>query len=154
MRKKLSALFKDALLSGCTPQRMSRSCCLGVYIAFSPFPGAHTLIMLICNFLFKLHFPTLLIATSLNNPWTIIPFYTFDYTFGYWFVHSLMGWHPSWVLSFAKIFGTGNICIWSFLIGGNILGMAFALASYPLVTQLFTRLASQFAHEENTSIKP
>jgi uncharacterized protein (DUF2062 family) len=148
MRKKLSALFKNALLSGCTPRRLSHSCCLGLYIALSPFPGGHTIIMFACNYLFKLHFPTLFIATSINNPWTMIPFYTFDYAFGYWFVHSFMGWSPSWDLSLAKIFGTGKICIWSFLIGGNILGIIFALASYPLFMFAFTRLSAKLTHEE------
>jgi uncharacterized protein (DUF2062 family) len=153
MRKRLSALFKNALLSGCTPQRLSRSCCLGLYIAFSPFPGVHTIIMLTCNYFFNLHFPTLLIATSINNPWTMVPFYTFDYAFGYWFVHSLIGWQPSWVFSLSKIFGTGKICIWSFLIGGNILGILVAFMSYPLFTRLFSHLASRLNTNENMSSK-
>ncbi|MFA6263513.1 MAG: DUF2062 domain-containing protein [Candidatus Babeliales bacterium] len=153
MRKKISAFFQNALLSGCTPQRLTLSCCLGLYIAFSPFPGVHTIIMLACNYFFNLHFPTLLIATSINNPWTMIPFYLFDYNFGYWFVHSLMGWQPSLVFSLTKIFGSTKICIWSFLIGGNVAGIAVALVSYPLLLWFFTRLASHFNNNENMSMK-
>lgn len=152
MRKRFHAFIKSALLSGCTPQRLSRSSCLGLYIAFSPFPGGHTIIMFLSNYFFKLHFPTLFITTSINNPWTMIPFYSCDYAFGYWFVHSFMGWNPSWVISLTKVFGTGKICIWSFLIGGNILGIVIALVSYPLCKTIFTRLASKLINEEKADI--
>jgi uncharacterized protein (DUF2062 family) len=143
--KKISALFTDALVSGCTPQRLSRSWCVGLYIAFSPFPGLHTVMMFACKYLFDLHFPTLFIATSINNPWTMAPFYYFDYECGYWIIHSLLGLNPSWVISLAKIFGTGKICIWSFFIGGNVLGICSAFIGYPITTYLFSRLASRIA---------
>jgi uncharacterized protein (DUF2062 family) len=151
MRKRIRAFFKNALLSGATPQRLSLSCCSGLYIAFSPFPGVHTILMFVFNYFLKLHFPTLLVITSINNPWTMIPFYTFDYAFGYWVTHSLMGWTPSWILSLTKIFGTGKICIWSFLIGGNILGIIAAFSSYPLFIWLFTRLSSHIGNNKKMS---
>jgi hypothetical protein len=63
-----------------------------------------------------------------------------------------MGWNPSWVISLTKVFGTGKICIWSFLIGGNILGIVIALVSYPLCKTIFTRLASKLINEEKADI--
>lgn len=134
-------VFTQALVSGTTPERLTRSFCIGLYIAFSPYPGMHSMMMIASKYIWDLHFPTLFIATSINNPWTMIPFFTFDYAFGYWLLHSLLGWTPSWTLSLAKLFGSAKICVWSFLIGGNVLGIISAIISYPLVSRIFSRLA-------------
>ncbi len=139
---KLKETVKKALQGGADHNQLTRSFCIGVYVAFSPFPGAHTLMMIAFKYLFNLHFPTLFIATSINNPWTMIPFFSGDYIFGYWLVHTVLGWHPSWLLSFEKLFGSTSICIWSFLIGGNILGIIAALACYPVAKKIFGRIAA------------
>src|SRR3989338_2766075 len=103
--------------------------------------------MLAFKWFFGLNFPILFIATSFNNPWTMIPFFSFDYIFGYWVTHSLFGLNPSWILSLEKIFGSGKICIWSFIIGGNVLGIVAALASYPYAKLFFTK----FLHQQQFS---
>lgn len=137
---KIKEILRKALLDGMTPEGLAKSASAGVYIAFSPFPGAHTIMMIIAKWLFKLHFPTLFIFTSINNPWTMIPFFSLDYAFGYWLVHKLIGWEPTWSISLAKIFGSGSVCLWSFFIGGNILGIVGALLSYPLLRLFFQRM--------------
>lgn len=139
-KEKLKELFKKALGSGSSPHRLALSCAWGLYIAFSPFPGAHTVMMFMVKWFFDVHFPLLFLVTSVNNPWTMIPFFTGDYLFGYWFVHSLLGCEPAWQISLAKIFGSGSICIWSFLIGGNLLGIGAALICYPLMLFIFKRM--------------
>ncbi|MFH1461596.1 MAG: DUF2062 domain-containing protein [bacterium] len=131
--KKIKNTLKNALTQGWSVEKLTLSFCLGIYIAFSPFPGVHTIMMFIAKWLFKINFPILFIATSINNPWTMIPFYTFDYTFGYWFLHKFIGFNPGWSIPLAKIFGSGKICVWSFFIGGNLLGIGIALLSYPFV---------------------
>jgi len=143
-RKKdmIVAAFKKALKSGSSSKQLALSFCIGLYVAFSPFPGVHTVIMLTFNWLFRLNLPVLFIATSINNPWTMVPFYSFDYFFGYWLVHDFLGWQPKLVFSFARIFGSKGICLWSFLIGGNILGIVAGLICYPFVKIGFEKLAS------------
>jgi uncharacterized protein (DUF2062 family) len=136
-----AAVVRSAIVSGCGVERLTRSFCVGLYIAFSPFPGLHFVMMLISKYLFDLHFPTLFIATSINNPWTLLPFYTGDYVFGYWFVHKLLGLHPTWSISLVRLFGSGSICVWSFLIGGNVLGLLAAFIGYPMMRMLFKRFA-------------
>ena len=139
--KALKDVFARAILSGCGSDRLTRSFCIGLYIAFSPFPGVHAVIMIASKYFFNLHFPTLFIATSINNPWTMIPFYSFDYAFGYWLVHSLLGWEPSWVISLERLFGSGQICLWSFFLGGNVIGLIAALVGYPIMKIIFKRFA-------------
>lgn len=137
---KIKEILQKALLGGVSARNLALSASVGVYIAFSPFPGLHTLMMLAATWLFRLHFPTLFIFSSINNPWTMIPFFSLDYFFGHWLVHSCMGWEPSWVISLAKVFGEGSICLWSFLIGGNVLGIIAGVLSYPPLLLFFKQV--------------
>lgn len=77
----------------------------------------------------------------------MIPFFSFDYAFGYWFLHSLLGIEPSWSLSLANLFGSGKICVWSFLVGGNVLGILAGLISYPIMHRIFAHLAIALSHD-------
>ncbi len=132
--------------TGSSPHRLALSCSVGFYIAFSPFPGAHTIIMIFAKWLLNLHFPLLFLTTSFNNPWTMIPFYSGGYLFGYWLIHVVLDLHPRWTVSLAKILGSGRICLWSFLIGGNVLGLISACISYPLFKRVFTKMIAKRAH--------
>ena len=147
--KKTKQFFSNALNSNSSPKKLAASFALGVFIAFSPFPGGHTIMVFLAHWLFKLNFPVLFFATSINNPWTIIPFYAFDYSFGHWFVHSFLGWSPSWVISLEKIFGSGKICLWSFFIGGHVLGIIGGLLSYPIMLRVFQAGAARRAKSED-----
>ena len=90
-KAKIKELLKKGLSSNPSPHKLAFSFCIGIYVAFSPFPGGHTIMMLAFKWFFGLNFPILFIATSFNNPWTMIPFFSFDYIFGYWVTHSLFG---------------------------------------------------------------
>lgn len=138
-KKKLRELLGKAVHEGWTATQLAKSVAVGLYVAMCPFPGAHTVLMLAFKWLFRLNLPVLFIAASVNNPWTMIPLYSFDYAFGYWLVHQVIGWTPAWNISLHKIFGTGSICVWSFLIGGNILGLLAAGIGYPLARVIFGR---------------
>ena len=138
IKKKLKKVILDAITSNSSPQKLSQSFCVGIYIAFSPFPGMHTIMMFAAQSLFRLNFPIMFFSTSFNNPWTIIPFFAFDYYFGHWLLHSFFKWNPGLNISLEKIFGSGKICIISFLAGGNILGIACACLSYPIMLYMFS----------------
>jgi uncharacterized protein len=139
-KKRLQELFNKALHEGWTAPQLAKSVAIGLYIAFCPFPGAHMLLMLGLTWLLRLNFPTLFIVASINNPWTMIPMYSCDYACGYWLVHGVFGLNPALSISLHKIFGTGSICIWSFLAGGNFLGVLAAAISYPMFRIIFARV--------------
>lgn len=141
--EKIKSSIKNAFTQGWTVEKLTLSSCIGIYIAFSPFPGGHTIIMLLARWLFNINFPILFITSSINNPWTMVPFFTLDYFFGYWLIHTFLGINPGWSISLAKIFGSGEICVWSFLIGGNILGIIVAFLSYPFVKLFFRKLLTK-----------
>jgi len=143
LKERIKNIFYNAIKANSSPYKLALSFSVGIFIAFSPYPGAHTIIMLASRWLFGLNFPVLFFATSFNNPWTCLPFFAFDYSFGYWFVHSFLGWEPSFVISLERIFGSGEVCIWSFLIGGNILGIVCAILSYPVMLLIFKSLSDR-----------
>ena len=147
--KKIKDSFKSALTQGWSVDKLTLSFCIGIYIAFSPFPAGHTVMMFLFKWAFNLNFPILFVATSINNPWTMLAFYSFDYFFGYWLVHVLLGFNPIWAISLAKIFGSGKICVWSFFVGGNILGILAAITAYPFVKIMFKQLVGHFGQKQS-----
>jgi uncharacterized protein (DUF2062 family) len=144
-QRKIKSFLEKAVKSGASPKIFALSFSIGIYIAFSPFPGAHTIMVVASMWLFKLNPIALFVGASLNNPWTMIPFFSFDYFFGYWLVHSVFDFQPGWIISLAKIFGFGNVCLWSFIIGGNVLGIGCALISYPLMKIFFKKYIEKSA---------
>lgn len=137
--KKIKEIFHKALHEGWTANRLAASVGLGIYVAFCPFFGAHTLMVVAFAWLFRLNLPILLIAAAVNNPWTMIPIYTAGYVFGYWVIHQIFHLQSVWTFSLARIFGSGELCVWSFLIGGNILGIFFGLISFIIFYFIFKR---------------
>ena len=130
-----------------SPDVLAISFVIGNYIAFSPYLGLHSIEVIIFSWLLNLNMPlTFFAAYGINNPWTVLPIYTADYMVGYWFVHSCLKldtlkWNPVWLDQFIHhIEGQFNVtcpCIWSFLIGGNLLGIGTSIVLYPVMKYLF-----------------
>jgi uncharacterized protein (DUF2062 family) len=124
---------------------------VGIYIAFCPFQGLHTILIFACAWLLKLNFAVLLATSCLiHNPWTMFPIYAGEYVFGNWLCSSVCGYdmmslNPSWMswvnFYITKYTGLNDISLWSFLIGGNIIAIAFSLLVYPLMRYLLSKLA-------------
>lgn len=144
---KSKKIFYDAVNSNSSPGKLALSFSVGIFIAFSPFPGGHTVIMFAARWLLGLNFPILFLATSFNNPWTLVPFYSFDYYFGHWFVHKFLGWNPSFVISLGKIFGSCEVCLVSFFVGGSVLGLVCGALSYPFMLYLFRAFSDKWVSE-------
>jgi uncharacterized protein (DUF2062 family) len=60
-----------------TPERTAAAFALGVFIAFSPFLGLHTVIGLALAFLFNLNRVAVLLGVYANLPWVIAEYYVF-----------------------------------------------------------------------------
>lgn len=133
-------------------KKLAISFCMGNYIAFSPFIFLHTVMVFIFVWLFRLNFAvTFAVAYGVNNIWTAVPIYTTDYVFGYWLVHRVFGadlssFDFSWMSYINNFFehtlGLSRPCFWSFMIGGNLLGILTSIVLYPFLVSLFTRLVN------------
>ena len=145
MIQKYGAALRTALSSGVSSHKLTMSFCVGLYIAASPFIGLHFVMIVAVVWLFGLNFPVTFVTASLNNPWTMIPYYSAGYFLGYAILHHVLGLNPSWIISLEKVFGSGYICVWSFLLGGNVLGVLCALIGYPIAKFVFGRFAERAA---------
>lgn len=147
--------IKDAFLKLFTyetsPHKLALACAIALYIAFSPFFGLHTIMLIAAGFLLNLNTPLLLIiGYVVNNPFTMIPIYVSGYLFGYWMLHTWLQVpidtaNPWWMekvnLFLSQHVGHSHISLWGFLVGGNVLGVALAIVFYPILLYVFRRLS-------------
>jgi uncharacterized protein len=124
---------------------------VGTYIAFSPFIGLHTLLTIFLAWLFRLNCPVMIaVSWIINNPWTMIPLYLFDYWIGSKIVY-LMGIelkNPTWmerINTFLQSYCPNQeLSIWAFLIGGNVVGIIAGIAIYPIILYSMKRFSKRF----------
>lgn len=53
------------------PRELAKAFAAGVFVAFTPFIGLHTLIILLMAWVFRMNKVVALMGTFVNNPWTI-----------------------------------------------------------------------------------
>jgi uncharacterized protein (DUF2062 family) len=135
-----------------SPYKLSFACALGVYIGISPFPGFHTAMVLIFAWIFSVNVAVLFaVSVLINNPWTMLPVYSFDHIFGKWLLRLLdidyMRYDPAWMESFniflKKHIGLTGLSPIAFIVGGNVLGIGMAFISYPVFKYIFARYYSE-----------
>ena len=151
--KRCKNFFEKLVLKERSPRVLALSFCFGVFVAFSPFVCFHTIMILVCCWLFSMNLAVCLASTWLvNNPWTMIPVYWTNYIFGDWFLTKFfkldpLTLNPSWmgyINNFmCKYTGLAGISFWSFMIGGNLLGLAISVMMYPVVKLIFKRISRQ-----------
>lgn len=134
------------------PRVLALSFCIGIYIAFSPFVGLHTVMTLAAGWLFSLNLAAMFGAAYLvNNPWTMVPVYMAGYLVGDYLL-ALVGidgvsLNPSWMSwinePIHRYTGIEGISFWGFMIGGNLLGILFGVILYPIMIRLFTTISQK-----------
>jgi len=119
-----------------TPRRAALAFAVGVFIAWTPAFGFHTLLALAIAFLFGLNRVAVLAGTFVNNPWTFVPIYTVSAWLG-----SLM---TGAEVSPPRLEGSTWSHLFDFLaqcrpwivpltMGTLVLGLTCALVSFPVV---------------------
>lgn len=115
------------------PRRTALAFAVGIFIAFSPTYGLHTLSVLFCTWAFRLNGLALLSGSLINNPWTLLPILGATFWTG---VH-LTG-QPDippihWTdLSARALYGQVRPYALPFFLGGFALSLLGALVSYPI----------------------
>ncbi len=131
------------------PKTLIKSCSFGVFVAFSPFVCLHTVMILIGGWLYSLNIPVMFaVSWFINNPYTMVPVYALDCMFGDLFFNSLginpVLLNPSWMAPInqflATYIGLNNISFWSFIIGGNLLGLIMSGILYPIFSYFFMKI--------------
>jgi uncharacterized protein (DUF2062 family) len=128
-----------------TPHRIALAFGVGVFIAFSPLLGIHTLIALGIAFSFRLSRAAILVGTYVNNPWTLAPLYMGGTLLGC----ALLG-VPSeglnqinWQLHgwdfLSSLIVHLRPYLWPFVIGNTVLGTLGGLLGYFALREILLR---------------
>jgi uncharacterized protein (DUF2062 family) len=118
-----------------SPSRLASAFALGVFIAFSPTIGLHTISCFLFAWMFRLSKLVVFTAAFINNPWTMIPMYGFCL----WFGMKLTGgevaapaiaWNE---LTISNAYPVLKPYLWSFVAGTVVIGIVAAVLSYFLI---------------------
>lgn len=122
-----------------TPTQVARAFGIGVFLAFFPIFGIHTLLALGLAFAFRLNRVAILAGTFMNNPWTIAPMYTAGTLLG----AALLGVPPTavsaidWSLTgqaFHESLAAGvQTLLWPFVTGNLLLGVVAGAVAFLIV---------------------
>jgi uncharacterized protein (DUF2062 family) len=134
--------FKELLHLSDSPRKIALAFAVGVFIAFSPILGFHTIMVLLAAWLFRLNPVALLAGAFVNNPWTFTPLYGLCLWFGvYLYGGSSAFPQVSWEhLTFVVFVKNLKPYIGPFVLGTTIIGIIFAVLSYFLAYLLICRL--------------
>lgn len=116
------------------PHRLALAFAMGVFIAFSPTIGLHTLSVFAAAWALRLNTIVIFTAAFLNNPWTIVPMYGFCLWFGIRITGSDIPTPdiPWGQVGIKEIFLLLKPYLWPFVAGTVVIGVAAAAFSYAL----------------------
>jgi uncharacterized protein len=128
-----------------TPHRIALAFGIGVWIAFSPLLGVHTLLALGIAFAFRLSRVAILLGAYINNPWTLAPLYLAGTVVGC----ILMGvsteglaavdWSQQGAAFHEHLVASLRPYLWPFLLGNTVLGVTGGMLGYVLLRRVLER---------------
>lgn len=140
--------FRRLLALDDPPERTALAFSIGVFIAFSPFLGLHTLLATAIAFLFRFNKVAIYSGTFINNPFlTFVPITVASYAIGA-FVLGLPIQIPDQGLALLKdphlltadyyrmLFRESWQIVWPFSIGATVLSFVCSLIAYPVTSKL------------------
>tara|TARA_Y100000031_G_C7883968_1_gene232071 strand:+ start:33 stop:470 length:438 start_codon:yes stop_codon:yes gene_type:complete len=137
-REAIKTGFQQILSIDEPPHRISLAFAVGIFIAFSPTFGLHTVSAVAAAWLFKLNLTVIIAGTLVNNPWTIVFVYGSSICFGSFVLQNgtsclLEGVGKDELLTYLKAMPM------PFLTGTIILGIIVAIISYFVLYQVLVR---------------
>lgn len=144
----LRAAFRRLLTLDDPPERTALAFSIGVFIAFSPFLGLHTILATLVAFLFRFNKLAVYTGTFINNPFlTLVPIIIASYAIGAFVLGrplriSAAGLellrHPHLLTGayYHQLFKESWDIVWPFSIGGMLLSVVCSLIAYPVTSSL------------------
>ena len=117
-----------------SPKRTAFAFAVGVFIAFAPHYGFHTLSVVFCAWAFRLNYVALFLGAFINNPWTLAPILGLTLYTGL----AVSGTRTTTTfdvsnLQLDNLFETLTPYLLPFIMGGCILGLVGSLLAYPIM---------------------
>lgn len=151
----LRSLLQRVLQVREPPQRTALAVAMGVFIAFSPTYGLHTVMVLFFAWALGLNFLALMVGASLNNPWTVVPILGATYWVGALLLGRSDGpafdWHD---LSFGALYEQIMPYAGPFFLGGFVLSLLGAALTYPLANYFLTKHQQPHPPDQATPLPP
>jgi uncharacterized protein (DUF2062 family) len=126
------------------PERTALAFSIGIFIAFSPFLGLHTIMATLLAFLFKFNKIAIYTGTFINNPFlTLVPIIVASYGVGAFILGRPLGIPPEGVELlknpaifsgeyYRKIFVQSWYIVYPFAVGAMVLSVVCSVVAYPL----------------------
>jgi uncharacterized protein (DUF2062 family) len=142
------ATFRRLLALDDPPERTALAFSIGVFIAFSPFLGFHTILATLIAFLFRFNKVAIYSGTFINNPFlTLIPIIIASYAIGAFAtgrplripaegMELLKDPHFLTKDYYRQLFRESWDIFWPFAIGGMVLSVVCSLIAYPVTSWL------------------
>jgi uncharacterized protein (DUF2062 family) len=132
---------RDILHLNETPRRTATAFAVGVFIAFSPTYGLHTLSALGAAWVFRLNLVAVMAGSFINNPWTIVPILGATFWTGF----ALMGMPDVPQVEWASVtpetlYREIAPYIVPFAVGGLALSVLGAVLAYAIALPVITRV--------------
>lgn len=136
------------------PERTSLAFAIGVFIAFSPLLGLHTILATLIAFLFRLNKVAIYTGTFINNPFlTLVPIIVASYAIGAFVLGRPLALPAEGMLLlkephlltadyWQRLAAQGWSVLLPFAIGGTVLSIVCSLIAYPLTLRLLRAKAS------------
>jgi uncharacterized protein len=130
-----------------TPHRIALAFGLGIWIAFSPLLGLHTLMALGIAFSFRLSRAAILIGCYVNNPWTLAPLFLAGTLVGCRLLGvsteglATVDWDQHGLAFYTDLLAHLRPYLWPYIVGNTILGVLFGTLSYFILRTILLRRA-------------
>jgi len=140
--------FRRLLALDDPPERTALAFAVGVFIAFSPFLGFHTILATLIAFLFRFNKVAIYAGTFVNNPFlTLVPIIIASYAIGAFVlgrpvrisdagIELLKNPHFLTADYYRRLFRESWDIVWPFTIGGMVLSVVCSLIAYPVTSSL------------------
>lgn len=144
----LRATLRRLLAIDDPPERTALAFSIGVFIAFSPFLGLHTIMATALAFIFRFNKIAIYTGTFVNNPvFTLVPIILASYAVGAFFMGRPLGLpaegvellkepHLLTAGYWRRLFAHSADVLVPFTVGGLLLSVVCSLVSYPLTLRM------------------
>ena len=131
-REAIKTRFRRVVSIDEPPHRISLAFAIGVFIAFSPAIGLHTISAVAAAWLFKMNRAVIIAGSLVSNPWTIVFVYGFSICFGSFILQNE---NSCFITSLGKneLMAYPKTMLMPYLTGTILLGIIVAFISYFLL---------------------
>jgi uncharacterized protein (DUF2062 family) len=139
--------FRRLLALDDPPERTAFAFSTGVFIAFCPFLGLHTILATSIALIFRFNKVAIYSGTFINNPLTLVPIIIASFAIGAFLLgrplrispeglELLTNPHPLTADYYRKLLWESWQIVWPFTIGATVLSVVCSLVAYPVTLWL------------------